>query len=220
MYIDQLKSGLRIQIQKAGDKETEGYMCKIEVIIPETKVVLVHAPMSQGRMVKLTQGSKFHLRLLSDNATYTFEATLEAYTDIDGFDVIMFKLTTDGNKIQRRSAFRFNCALPVQFAVISQSGQQSERIEGLIIDLSAGGAKVFSSKSLRLGDLLNISLELGNDLVVAFGDVRTKTELPMKSKYAYQYGIRFSLMPESDQEKIIRYMYKEQRELLKKARPR
>ena len=121
MYIEQLKSGSRVQIQQVADREHEGYMCKVEVAIPESKIVLVHAPISHGRMVWLPVGGTFTLRLLSDNATYRYDAVLDSYTDIDGFDVIMFKLTSGGDKIQRRSAFRFNCALPVSFAVISQS---------------------------------------------------------------------------------------------------
>lgn len=220
MFISQLKSGSRVQIQKPGESGNEGYMCKVEIVLPSSEEVLVHAPISQGKMVILPRGGTFNLRLLTDNAEYRFSAILVSYTDIDGFDAIRFKLTSSGDKVQRRSAFRFNCSLNVQFSVISQSGQQSDREDGLIRDLSAGGTKIFTNKSLRVGDLLNISLQLGQDLVVAFGDIRTKNELPIESKFAYQYGIRFTMMPETDQEKIIRYMYKQQREALKKARPR
>ena len=220
MFIDQLKSGSRIQIQRPGDRENEGFMCKVEVTVPETQTVLVHAPMQHGHLIKLPVGGQFNLRLLTENAAYRFGAELAEYTDIDGFDVIMFKLTTGGDKVQRRSAFRFNTSLKVEYSVISQSGQQSERESGLIIDLSAGGAKIFTHRVLRIGDLLNIGLQLGDDLVVAFGDVRTKTDLPSKSRYPFQYGIRFTMMPQADQEAIIRFMYKEQREALKKARPR
>jgi len=220
MFIDQIKPGARLQIQRPNDGPNEGFMCKVEVVLPDVKEVMVHAPISQGRIVKLPQGGVFNLRLLTDNAAYKYGAVLAAYTDIDGFDVIKFKLTTGGDKVQRRSAFRFNCSLNVEYSVVSQSGQQSDREVGLVRDLSAGGTKIYTEKSLRVGDLLNIGLQLGDELVVAFGDVRTKTDLPRESKYPYQYGIRFTMMPESDQEKIIRYMYKEQREALKKARPR
>ena len=221
MYIEQLKSGSRVQIQKSGDGPRDGYMCKVEVLLLERREVLIHAPVEKGRLVRLRTGEKFVLRLLSDSANFIYNAVLVAYTDVDGFDVLKFRLTDGGEKVQRRSAFRFNCALKISFGIIYSSGQQSEREEGLVIDLSAGGAKIYTNKKLSTGYLLNIDLQLGDDLVVAFGDVRTAMDLPRESsKYAYQYGIRFTMMPEADQETIIRYMYKMQREELKKARPR
>jgi len=217
---EQLKSGSRVQIQNPGDGPRDGYMCKVEVFVPSKNEVLVHAPMSYGRLVRLRTGDNFILRLLTENSTFKFKATLLAYTDIDGFDVLCFKLDDNGEKIQRRNAFRFNCAIKVSFSVIYSSGEQSERDEGLIIDLSAGGAKMFSNKKLSKGYLLNLDLQIGESLVVAFGEVKTLNELPRGQKYTYQYGISFTMMPESDQEVIIRYMYKLQRESLKKARPR
>lgn len=218
MFIEQLKSGARVQIQRAGDSPTGGYMCKVEVVLHAKKEVLIHAPIEQGRLVRLRTGERFTLRLLTENSTFNYRAELLGYTDVDGFDVLKFRLEDGGQKVQRRSAFRFNCALGISYSIIYSSGQQSERETGLVIDLSAGGAKIYSDKKLSIGYLLNIDLQLGDDLVVAFGDVRTSMELPRDSRYAYQYGIRFSMMPEADQEAIIRYMYKMQREQLKKAR--
>ena len=220
MFFEQLRSGTRVQIQQPSDGPTEGYMCKIEVMLPDRKEVLVHAPISRGRLVKLERGVDYALRLLAENAIYRFKAKLVAYGDLDGFDIVRFSLVGEGEKVQRRSAFRFNCSLRVTFTIIYSSGQQSESHEGLITDLSAGGAKMYADANAHMGYLLNISLQLGDDLVVAFGDVRTRKDISRDSKFAYQYGIRFSMMPETDQEKIIRYMYKMQREELKKARPR
>ncbi|MCL1884940.1 MAG: PilZ domain-containing protein [Defluviitaleaceae bacterium] len=220
MFVENLKSGARVQIQRPSDGPTGGFMCKIEVLIPEKRMVLIHAPVENNRPVDLKIGGSLMLRLLTDNATYRFRSTMMEYGDVDGFDVVKLRVDDEGEKIQRRSAFRFHCSIPISFSVIYSSGQQTEREEGIIIDLSAGGTKIYTNKSLHEGYLLNISIQLDKDTVVAFGDIRAKSELPRGSKYTYQYGIRFAMMPESDQETIIRYMYKIQREELKKARPR
>lgn len=220
MFIEFLKSGGRVQIQHPGDGSTGGFTCKIEMLLLEAREVLVHAPVEGNRPVKLDIGGSYMLRLLTDNAIYRFNATMLSNNEVDGFDVVRFSIDDDGEKIQRRSAFRFNCGIPITFQVIYSSGQQAEREIGLISDLSAGGAKIYADKNLHEGYLLNVSIQLGEELVVAFGDVRTKTDLPRESKFAYQYGVRFAMMPEADQEKIIRYMYKMQREELKKVRPR
>jgi len=220
LFIEYLKSGARVQIQRPGDSPTGGFMCKIEVLNLKAKEVLVHVPLEGNRPVRLERGGGLVLRLLTDNAIYNYKSKMMSYEKVDGFDVVKLLIIDGGEKVQRRSAFRFNCGIPITFNVIYTSGQQTEREDGLITDLSAGGTKIFTDKSLQEGYLLNISLPLGDELVVAFGDIRTKMELSHKSKYKYQYGVRFAMMPESDQEKIIRYMYKLQREELKKARPR
>ncbi|MCL1884548.1 MAG: PilZ domain-containing protein [Defluviitaleaceae bacterium] len=220
MYLELLKSGARVQIQRPTDGPNDGYTCKVEVLLPESRVVLVHAPVEQNKPVYLKIGGNLTLRLLTDGAIYRFNVLMMSYGDVDGFDVVKLRILDEGEKIQRRSAFRFNCGIPVTYSVIYASGQQAEREEGLVSDLSAGGAKIFTNKSLHTGYLLNISIPLGEGMVVAFGDVRSKTDLPQGSKFSYQYGIRFVMMPEADQEQIIQFMYKMQREMLKKARPR
>jgi c-di-GMP-binding flagellar brake protein YcgR len=195
-------------------------MCKIIMLNAETKELMIHPPVEGGTPVKLEAGIGIVLRLLTDNAIFCFKAKMLTFCKIDGFDAVKLRIIDDGEKIQRRSAFRFSCGIDITFNVIHATGQQTDRDAGLITDLSAGGAKIFSDKGLQEGYLLNISIQLGEELVVAFGEVRTRTELPSESKYKFQYGVKFAMMPESDQEKIIRHMYKLQREELKKVRPR
>jgi len=218
VYIDYFKSGVRVQIQRPSDSPAGGFVCKVEDFVPEKREVLVHTPVENNRPVELNAGDRLSLRLMSDNAIYCFKATLVAHTDVDGFDVVRIHIDDDGEKIQRRSAFRFNCAIPVNFSVIYTSGQKAEREQGVITDLSAGGTKIYTNKSLPMGTLLNISIPLGDELIVALGSIRSKVDMPEKSKFTYQYGVRFAMMPESDQEQIIQFMYKMQRNELRKAR--
>jgi c-di-GMP-binding flagellar brake protein YcgR len=220
MYIDQMKSGVRVQIQRPGAGPNEGFMCKVEVVLSHTKEVLIHAPMQGGRLVDLPKGDRFVLRLQTDKSVYQFKAILMEYLKEDGFDVIKFRITDQGEKVQRRDAFRFICAIPVTYSTVSNSGQMSSPETGLIIDLSAGGVKINASKSMQIKDFLNITMQLDDDLMVAFAEVCTKKEITGNDKYKFQYGIKFAMMPPSDQEKIVRYIYKAQREELKKARPR
>jgi len=219
MYLEKIESGRRIQIQQPGDAINEGYMCKVEVLVSETKEVLIHAPVSRGRLVDLPKFVNYSLQVHADNAIYRFKAKVVEHLKLDGFDMVKFKVLDEGEKTQRRDAFRFDCAIPVEFSIIHDNGEQSETEKGLIIDISAGGIKMFSDIDLAESTLLNVQLQLGKDFIVAFGDVRTKIRIPSakKSRYPFQYGVRFSMMPEADKECIIRFIYQEQRDQLKKA---
>jgi len=220
LYFQQIRTGRRMLIQRLGDSPTKGLLCRIEIALPDSDEIILYAPIEHGRLVVFEADERCTLRLLTETATYRFNSQYIRHEDIDGFDVVRFKLIGQGEKLQRRSAFRFSCNLPVQFSIVYSSGQQSPKEKGVISDLSAGGAKMYSNSKLQSGFLLNISLEFGDDLVVTFGEVRTITTLRAGEDFTYQYGVRFTLIPEIDQEKIISYMYKMQREELKKARIR
>jgi c-di-GMP-binding flagellar brake protein YcgR len=221
VFIEQLKAGTKVRVLLQEESVADGYLCKIIKLIPEKRQVFIHAPVENDKTVELEAGTELVIKLMTDNASYNFKASLMAYTEINGYDIVRLQIVNDGEKVQRRSAFRFNCSIPTTFKIIYTDGQQAEDEEGLVTDLSAGGTKIFANKSIPEGSLLNISLPLGEDTnIVAFGDIRLKLSTPDNAKYAYQYGVRFTMMPEADQELIIKYTYKMQREELKKARPR
>ena len=216
MYFDQLKSGVRVQIVLPGHDSSNSVMCKIEVAVPERKELLVHAP--SEKYAAMPKGGGYSIRTLTDNAIYVFRATMLSVGHVDGFKVIRFLIEDNGEKTQRRNAYRFTCAIPITFTVVDATGGQSENAKGIVTDLSAGGIKLATDLHLKNSDLLNISLDLDGETVVAFGDVRSKTELPRTAKHLFQYGIRFPMIPQTDQEKIIKHVTKLQREELKKVR--
>ena len=220
MYIDHLKSGTRVYLHRRGDSASGGILTRVEMLAPDKREVYVYSPKVDGRPISLSAEEQYYFRLVSDSSVYRFKVKFLSHGEIDGFDITSFKLMDTGEKTQRRSTFRFNVSKNIVFSVIYTSGHQSEKEEGLLVDLSAGGAKIFTDRKMNIGYLLNIDLQLDDDSIVTYGDVRTASDLPNGSRFAYQYGIRFAMIPESDQEKIIRYMYKKQREDLKRANSR
>ena len=220
MYIDHLRTGAKVYLHKRGDTSSGGILTRVEQLIPEKQEICVYSPKVNGRLVSLSEDEQYYLRLVTDASIFRYRVKFLTHGDIDGFDISGFKLLDGGEKTQRREAYRFNLNSMVIFTVVYTDGNQSEKITGMVVDLSAGGAKIYTDRKVSKGELLNIDLRLDDDQIIAFGDVRTATDLPAKSKFAYQYGVRFAMMAESDQEKIIRFMYKKQREELKKANSR
>ena len=220
MFIDHLKIGSKVYLHRRGDTSSGGILTRVELLMPEKQEVYVYAPKVSGHPVQLSTEEAYYLRLITDSSIYRYRVKFLKHGDIDGFEISCFKLMDGGEKTQRREAYRFNLNTMVVFSVVYKDGNQSEKIDGMIVDLSAGGAKIFSDRKVSKGELLLIDLMLDDDQIIAFGDVRTAGDLPPRSRYAYQYGVRFAMMAESDQERIIRFMYKKQREELKKANSR
>jgi len=135
---------------------------------------------------------------------------------VDKFPMLRFFMITDGEKVQRRNSFRFTCSLQITFNIVYDDGEQSAKTEGLVRDLSSGGIKMVTLLNVPENALLRIDLFLDDDYVMAFGQVRMKRFSPDNPKYPYTYGISFEALPESEEERIVRYVYNEQRKLLKK----
>ncbi|MCL1842859.1 MAG: PilZ domain-containing protein [Defluviitaleaceae bacterium] len=224
MYIQELQAGVRVQILPMGNTDTLGFMCKVRGVSSRNMEVVTHAPMEKGEKIEMEQGSRFTLRIIGDNVIFQYNCIFIEALLMEGFHVTKFKLFDGGQRIQRRSSFRFECSLPVKFNIIvSDSDEPStddSQKEGLVVDVSAGGARIHANLELKVGDMLNLSLKLDDDEVITFGEVRMKRALDKGSKLAYQYGISFTMLSEKDQERIIRHMTKLQREKLKKANPR
>jgi c-di-GMP-binding flagellar brake protein YcgR len=192
-------------------------MTRVEVVESD-KTILVHAPTDKGKRIKFVERNVYGLRFFSDGAQVNFDAKFMNEEKIDGFLILRFFMMGDGEKVQRRNAFRFTCSIPITFNIVADNGEQSPRAEAVVRDLSSGGIKMNTTVNIKQGSLLRIDLFLDDDYVMAFGQVLMVKHVPENIKYPYQYGIKFEVMPESDEERIVRYVYNEQRKLIKRPR--
>ena len=223
MFTSRIKSGAKVYLHRWGDNSGKGVLTRIEVQIPDKKEVLVYAPQVNGRVMNLNTDMYYDLRMFGDTAEYRFKVKFLAHDEIDGFPISRFKLMHDGEKKHRREVFRLNLDAMVMFSIINEDGNQSEKDEGKVVDLSAGGVKIHTNRKIDKGELLNLSIQLENDAVIAFGDIKHAEPAPLsasklKRKYSYQYGIRFVTLTDSDEEKIIRFLYQKQMQEMRNLR--
>ena len=223
MFTSRIKSGEKIYLHKWGDNDSKGILTRVEMHIPDKKEVLIYAPQVDGRVMNLNTDTFYDLRMFAETAEYRFKVKFITHEEVDGFPISRFKLMHDGEKTLRRNAFRLNLDAMVVYSIIGEDGNQSEKDEGKIIDLSSGGAKIHTNRKIDKGELLNLSMQLGNDMIIAFGDIKHSEPAPQpastsKQKYAYQYGISFVMLTDSDEEKIIRFLYQKQMQEMRNSR--
>ena len=228
MFTNRLKSGEKAYLHKWGDNSSKGIITRIEHYRADDKELHIWPPKVNGRTARLSSDSFYEIRLFGETAEYRYKVKFIAHDEVDGFPISRFKLLHDGEKILRRDAFRLNLDTMVLFSVVQEDGHQSEKLEGRVIDLSSGGVRILTNQELNRGELLNLSIQLDNDLIIAFGDIRFSAAAPPPSRrgvgknpqprYTHQYGVSFVMLGDSDEEKIIQYMYRKQREALINAR--
>ena len=212
--MEHIVSGTKVQIA-SNNKNANTYISDV-YLMPEPGIVLVRIPIYNSEEVSLSGGA-YTLRFLSDNAIFKHDAILEVIVVVDSLNLYRFKLTSDGEKMQRRDDFRFACNIPVEFAPLDKSMKRGESSEGVVNDLSAGGVKMMSNTEMKPGVRISIEIRLDNDYIVALGEVRAVSEAKSKL-YEYQYGVKFHALPKEDKDIIIQYVSRVQRKLLMKVR--
>lgn len=218
MIIDRVKPGDRVEItnrNKAADDML--YKSKVEAI-PDKIHVILQAPSVNGRNIKLPTNTTYSVLFLSESGMFRFDGEVTGYAMVDGIAIMRFKLNTKGERVQRRGFFRFDCLLTTSFVELTENGEQVglEMHEGTIRDLSGGGLRMFSTYNMDEGVYIRAMLKLDEDYVMVFGQVLHKqyhpdTELP------YQYRVIFKALDNTEQEKIVRFIYNEQRRSLRRV---
>lgn len=221
MLIDNVKTGDRIDITYRNPSPAEAntvYVSRVEEVDNKRKVV-AQAPFYGGAYIRLPLKKTFSLKFTSERGIARFDAEVEKNMNVDGFRVIAFKLLDDGEKLQRRAFFRFNCAISIQFHVLDANGDVTNEtpIEGIIRDIGGGGMRMLSRTILPDNTIIRSVIQLDKDYVVAFGLVLHMLHKP-EATHPYQYGIRFESMTTADQERIIQYIYNEQRKALQRPK--
>jgi len=210
----------------------EGEASKIyvsQVYEYENNTVIIHTPISYGKHVNLPNSEKCSLLFFQDESMLSFSAAVVSSYIKDDLTLTKMVLTSDAEKIQRREFFRFECTLPIRFAVIQSSKPDSglgpkepattaqNLHEGIIKDLGGGGLRFVANAEVDNGDNLKCLLLLEREYIVVIGKVLQKHSFP-KSPYKFQYRIIFvGILPE-EKDKIVQYVFNQQRKLLLRQR--
>ena len=222
--IDSLKPGNRLEITRIKDANTgKAYVSQVEEI-KSIKDAVIHVPISYGQLVKLSTKEKYSMLFFTDKGMARFDAELIEYFKDGELNLIRIKFLSSGEKIQRREFFRFSCLLPLKYALVTntdgkQTSDYSEEtlIDGIIKDIGGGGIRFVSNHELEEKDVIRNILMLNDDCLVVNGKILHKQYFP-KSNYKYQYRLEFTDIEQEDREKIIHYIFNEQRKIMQNTR--
>jgi c-di-GMP-binding flagellar brake protein YcgR len=219
LLIDNVKTGDRVEITPMSMKNEEtSYMSIVEAVL-NRQIVLVHAPTHGGAIIRLSSEINYFLQFMSGKGFFKFRARVNELLTIDGFKIVQFYLLDKGERTQRRDFFRFDCAIPTKFVAVDNEGMDQDPVmmDGLIHDLSGGGMKMMSANEVKEKAFIRVMLQLNDEYIMIFGEVLHK-KYNRDSVLPFQYGVKFAAMSKADQEKIIQFLYMEQRKALQRAR--
>ncbi len=131
----------------------------------------------------------------------------------------MLEHPTEADHSERRQFYRLLTTLEPRYAArVSTEGEELERVEARILDLSGGGMQLHTRHWLPVGARLRLIFALENDPqdVDALATVLSVVR-PGASRAFYRVHCRFIDLARSERERIVRFIFRKQIDFRKKG---
>jgi len=175
-------------------------------------------PIHKGKIVNLLNETKLEVVMPKGDAIYRFKARITG-KKFQKIASIRIEPLSEVEKIQRRGYFRMKV---IKEVTIKKVENFDEKIfgnpgKGTLIDLSGGGAMFTCAANFEEGDLVELDFEMRDKPVSFIGSVRRKILNDDNARYKHSYGIRFENITTAEKNEIAKFVFEEQRRLIKKG---
>ncbi|NPV92031.1 MAG: hypothetical protein HPY50_14790 [Firmicutes bacterium] len=191
------------------------YPSRVEEIRGDTMVLAM--PMSRGEIVTLRRETRVLINFMLNDANHAFEAPiLERMRD--PLPVFVVRLPTEAVKRQRRSWVRVPASLRISYTTVKDKVIDDELfLETSTIDVSGGGLLFYSDRGYRPGESMRIILHLPKRPLEVKARVIRSTIIPDQQPRLYQTGVEFIDIRERQRDRVMKYIFEQQRMLIKKG---
>jgi len=233
MKLTDLLAGTNIQLKISDSdqpSEVKTLASKIEWV-EDDDVFIIGAPIYERNVYPLNVGSVVNVYVFQikkrtkETDLYVCKAEVLERKNIQGIPMLKMKALSSLNRIQRRQFYRYECMLPVEYREVKEkkSGHQTDvketpMLKTLTKDISGGGLCIVLEEKVEKGTILDMIVELEENEKVSFKGKVIRIDRTLNSdKYKYEAGIVFQTIDEKEREKIIKFIFSEQRKLIEKG---
>lgn len=180
-------------------------------------------PIHKNQDIYLKVDSIVKIVLPKGDAVYEFKAVVHEKL-FGRVPLLRLKMISEVNKIQRRDFYRLKLMRDIEARKLlskNDLGNKQEKKFGDIFkcymhDISAGGVLISTKEDIQEGDTLELKIDLNGTELVAYGVIVRRT-LTASPRAPFSYGVKFDKMSEFDKNKLSKFIFEEQRKLIKKG---
>lgn len=209
--------GQKIQLELAINNETRQYLSQIEGYSNDDTIEIL-TPISQNRLVYLPNDTTLKVIIFKGDAVFDFKAKV-IEKKLGTIPTVKLQIVSGLNKTQRRNYFRLKVIKDMEARLVEnlKENKFGEKFKGNMLDISAGGVLMIASKELQEGDIVEFALPLSSGKnIILFGKIVRKS-YTVNAKYKYEYGLQFENISEFERNEITKYIFEEQRKMIKKG---
>lgn len=185
-------------------------------------------PFQEGKLIPISVGQELKLTFFAKSGLLQCKAIVMNRLKKDSLFLMEIQLTTDLKKIQRREYFRFSCRIPLEYRILDDeereqleldhkyetSAEQLEWKNGIILDLSGGGIRFVSANKEKKDAVFQIRFEIQSgeekEMMRIFAKL-LRSESNPNNNTLYDNRVEYWLVEDNKREKIIRFIFEEQR---------
>lgn len=204
--------------------------------VTKNEEIIFHIPTRKGHIVTIPMNVPFNAVFNTRRGMFQLTGEITKRGKLENFPVYVFEPATELSKVQRRDYYRFDCLIGVKILPIPEDvaflpnmvlveddlekygNTYGAPVEGNILDISGGGAKIHAKTDIETDRYMYVSFRLKSSSVSETINVIAKK---IRSTYkedlrVYEHRIEFLFKEPEDRETIIKYIFDEERRLRKK----
>lgn len=200
---------VEIEIKESGYEGS--YRSRVEGINNDSLVL--GAPYKDGEVVHLPRGTEVTITFYDQTAVYFVDCLIMSY-NMGYVPTLVLGSPINSKRVQRRNFVRLDTKVPLNYVLLDENMKPlSENFSATTIDISGGGLMFATESEIKQGDFLELIFYLNKETTVsAIGKaMRVIDDVRVKNKKSV--GVEFTLIEERERDKIIRYIFNQQREL-------
>lgn len=174
-------------------------------------------PIHRKRDVYLKEDTILKIVISKEEAVYEFRAVLHEKL-FGRIPLLRLKVLSEVNKIQRRDFYRLKIMRDIEVRLVLDLKEKKYDEQHIcnLLDISVGGLLFNSRKEFQEKDMLEFTLDLNGKKLTAFGTIIRRT-LNDNFRAPYSYGVKYVNMNTREREVITKFVYEEQRRMIKKG---
>lgn len=184
--------------------------------------MIVSSPIFEARLIFIPVNTRIRLTYIHKKyGLLGFTAVVSERESRGNIAVLHIQRKSEIEKIQRRNHYRFQCSFSAEFRILDRNGSQDSEeipaVKAVTKNISGSGVCIVTSKDIPKNTAVELTIHFNDTLKVkVVCIVMRNTPFEIKKSASYELGLHFTEISPRDQNFLIKYIFEQQRLLLKK----
>lgn len=202
-----------------GERIKPVLVSQFETLLPNGSMEIL-APIHEGRFFTIHRETQMDVIYEENGDLFKFLAVVLEQKVSGNIHLLKIQPRSGAERVQRRTFYRFNCLLDINYRFFDKNADKKEALgefkKAVTKDLSGGGMLLLLNEKPVTGWFLEGVIKVGREVRFK-GHIVRVIKVEGKGKFNYETGVEFINITNMDRERIISFIFDQQRKLLNKG---